>query len=143
MIFELKLESDNKPKGKPKFKPEGMNAVTPIRVSDAALAAEAPAAPAGSACAEWRDAVYGEGSRRAGCCAEWRNPVYTAGRGNTVPAAGRHLPQVSDTEMTKNTPIPQSIRGSNKGGYDYGYGQTPSRPASYGNPAEVPDNSNT
>ena len=113
--FELKLESDNKPKGKLKFKPKDPNAdSTPIRVSDPALAAEEPAAVQ-SGGTQFTPQGGGTQFRPQGA------PAAGFGYGNDE--------EYSDTAK---------YTGSNKGGYDYGYGQTPSRPASYGNPGGGP-----
>ena len=119
--FELKLESDNKPKGKLKFKPKDPNAdSTPIRVSDPALAAEAPAAPAEAAPAQSGGTQF---TPQGGG---------TQFRPQGAPAAG--FGYGNDEEYSDTA----KYTGSNKGGYDYGYGQTPSRPASYGNPGGGP-----
>ncbi len=146
--FELKLESDNKPKGKLKFKPKDPNAdSTPIRVSDPALAAEAPAAPAEAAPAQSGGTQFTPQST---------GTQFTV-RGSEEPAAvqsggTQFTPQGGGTQFRpKGAPAAgfgygndeeysdtAKYTGSNKGGYDYGYGQTPSRPASYGNPGGGP-----
>ena len=164
--FELKLESDNKPKGKLKFKPKDPNAdSTPIRVSDPALAAEAPAAPAEAAPAqsggtqftpqstgtqftvrgsEELSAVQSGGTQFTVRGSEELSAVQSGGtqftpqgggtqfRPQGAPAAG--FGYGNDEEYSDTA----KYTGSNKGGYDYGYGQIPSRPASYGNPGGGP-----
>jgi hypothetical protein len=137
--FELKLESDNKPKGKLKFKPKDPNAdSTPIRVSDPALAAEAPAAPAEAAPAQSTGTQFTVRGSEEPAAVQSGGTQFTPQGGGTqfrpqgAPAAGFGYgvdEEYSDTAQ---------YTGSNKGGYDYGYGQTPSRPASYGNPGGGP-----
>ena len=146
--FELKLESDNKPKGKLKFKPKDPNAdSTPIRVSDPALAAEAPAAPAEAAPAQSGGTQFTpqssgtqftvRGSEESAAVQSGGTQFTPQGGGTQfrpqgAPAAG--FGYGNDEEYSDTA----KYTGSNKGGYDYGYGQTPSRPASYGNPGGGP-----
>lgn len=146
--FELKLESDNKPKGKLKFKPKDPNAdSTPIRVSDPALAAEAPAAPAEAEPAQSGGTQFtpqSSGTQFTVRGSEEPAAVQSGGtqftpqgggtqfRPQGAPAAG--FGYGNDEEYSDTA----KYMGSNKGGYDYGYGQTPSRPASYGNPGGGP-----
>ena len=137
--FELKLESDNKPKGKLKFKPKDPNAdSTPIRVSDPALAAEAPAAPAEAAPAQSGGTQFTVRGSEEPAAGQSGGTQFTPQGGGTqfrpqgAPAAG--FGYGNDEEYSDTA----KYTGSNKGGYDYGYGQTPSRPASYGNPGGGP-----
>ena len=137
--FELKLESDNKPKGKLKFKPKDPNAdSTPIRVSDPALAAEAPAAPAEAAPAQSGGTQFTVRGSEEPAAVQSGGTQFTPQGGGTqfrpqgAPAAG--FGYGNDEEYSDTA----KYTGSNKGGYDYGYGQTPSRPASYGNPGGGP-----
>ena len=137
--FELKLESDNKPKGKLKFKPKDPNAdSTPIRVSDPALAAEAPAAPAEAAPAQSGGTQFTVRGSEEPAAVQSGGTQFTPQGGGTqfrpqgAPAAG--FGYGNDEEYSDTA----KFTGSNKGGYDYGYGQTPSRPASYGNPGGGP-----
>ena len=137
--FELKLESDNKPKGKLKFKPKDPNAdSTRIRVSDPALAAEAPAAPAEAAPAQSGGTQFTVRGSEEPAAVQSGGTQFTPQGGGTqfrpqgAPAAG--FGYGNDEEYSDTA----KFTGSNKGGYDYGYGQTPSRPTSYGNPGGGP-----